>query len=120
MRKIVYRKVGWRKYLIPNQREWINDYMQTHGVEFYTKGRRPNQSTWKYNRKEFVLAKFLRTNICITIQRHEYELAMKYCMLWLEKNEEYEYCAIVRDYLKERKGEFRKRTPLEEIHALLS
>ena len=41
-------------------------------------------------------------------------------MLWLEKNEEYEYCAIVRDYLKERKGEFRKRTPLEEIHALLS
>jgi len=41
-------------------------------------------------------------------------------MLWLEKNEEYEYCAIVRDYLKERKGGFRKRTPLEEIHALLS
>ena len=37
MRKIVYRKVGWRKHLIPNQREWINDYMQTHGVEFYTR-----------------------------------------------------------------------------------
>ena len=32
--KNVYKKVGWRKQLVPNQREWITEYMKTHGVDF--------------------------------------------------------------------------------------
>ena len=44
MRKIVYRKVGWRKHLIPNQREWINDYMINSWCRVLYKSSRPNQS----------------------------------------------------------------------------
>ena len=49
-----------------------------------------------------------------------YEIAMKYCMMWLEHKEEYEYCAIVRDYLTERKTKSKKLSFEEQIHSLIS
>ena len=45
---------------------------------------------------------------------------MKYCMMWLEHKEEYEYCAIVRDYLSERKTKSKKLSFEEQIHSLIS
>ena len=116
----IYQKVSWRKYLIPNQREWITEYMEHHGEDFYTRAVDMINEAWKYNRKSFILAKLLRTNICVYIDHSEYELAMKYCMKWFERNELYEYCAIVRDYLSERKGRFEKRSFKEELASLIS
>ena len=65
--KNVYKKVGWRKHLVPNQREWITEYMNTHGVDFYTRAIDLINMAWKYNRKEIVLAKFIKTNICVQL-----------------------------------------------------
>ena len=118
--KNVYKKVGWRKHLVPNQREWITEYINTHGVDFYTRAIDLIKMAWKYNRKEIVLAKFIKTNICVVVQRKDYEIAMKYCMMWLEHKEEYEYCAIVRDYLNERKTKSKKLSFEEQIHSLIS
>jgi len=116
----IYQKVSWRKYLIPNQREWITEYMEHHGEDFYTRAVDMINEAWKYNRSSFILAKLIRTNICVYIDQSEYELAMKYCMNWFERNEHYEYCAIVRDYLLERKGRFKKRSFKEELASLIS
>ena len=65
----IYQKVSWRKYLIPNQREWITEYMEHHGEDFYTRAVDMINEAWKYNRKSFILAKLLRTNICVYIKQ---------------------------------------------------
>ena len=37
MGKRIVHRVDWRKHIIPNHHSWISEYMDTHGVEFYSR-----------------------------------------------------------------------------------
>ena len=112
--KPIYQRIDWRKHLIPNHHSWISEYMDTHGVDFYAKTADIINEGWKRNKKQVVIAKFLRTPILISVPKEDYKDALHYCLKWFEHQELYEYCAIVRDYLKERNFSSNIRKELEK------
>ena len=90
--KPIYRSIDWRKHLIPNHHSWISEYMDTHGVDFYAKTADIINEGWKRNKKQVVIAKFLRTPILISVPKEDYKDALHYCLKWFEHQELYEYC----------------------------
>jgi len=112
--KPIYQRIDWRKHLTPNHHSWISEYMDTHGVDFYARTADIINEGWKRNKKQVVIAKFLRTPILISVPKEDYREALHHCLKWFEHQELYEYCAIVRDYLKERRFSSNIRKELEK------
>ena len=102
MRKRIVHRVDWRKHIIPNHHSWISEYMDTHGVEFYSRVADIVNESWKYHKPHCVVATFFRSPMSIVVNKVDYEDVLKWCLKWFENQEHYEYCAIVRDYIEER------------------
>lgn len=100
----MYSYVGWEKYIIPYSHRGISNMMETQGVNFYAKVSDIINTSWTKNQSHAVIAKIFNLDIAVLVPKKDYEVVLKYCLKWFEIQELYEYCAIVRDYLEERKN----------------
>lgn len=99
----IYTYVDWKKYVVPNEHHGITESMEHRGINFYSRVSDIINISWKDNAPKSVIAKIKDLDIAVMVDRKDYELVLKYCLKWFETQELYEYCAIIRDYLSDRK-----------------